>query len=125
MSVSGYPKQGNLILGKVISFQSKKLVLDKEGLPYATLGYQNGRGFHDFSRASKADYVYEFHANAGRYNLTNIDTEGREVSPRSTNSITRRNSFGRGCSPLCPRTGKAFDVKNYSTKSYLSHYGLC
>ena len=33
MSVSGYPKQGNLILGKVISFQSKKLVLDKEGLP--------------------------------------------------------------------------------------------
>ncbi len=77
MTMSGYPKRGNPILGKVVSFQSNQMVLDKEGLPFTTLGYQNGPGFHNFSGASNADYVYEFPTNAGRQNLSNIDTEGR------------------------------------------------
>ena len=53
MTISGCPKRVNPILGKVISFQSKKLVLDKQGLTFTTLGRQNltnidteGRGFH-------------------------------------------------------------------------------
>lgn len=77
MTISGYPKRGNPILGKVISFQSNKPTLDEQGLPFTTLGYQNGPGFHNFYEEFNADYVYEFPTNAGRKNLSNIDTEGR------------------------------------------------
>jgi alkaline phosphatase len=66
MIISGYFKRGNPIIIEVISFQSRKLVLDKQGLPFTTLGYQNGLGFHDFSGAPNADYVHEFRTNVGR-----------------------------------------------------------
>ena len=59
-TISGYPRRGNPILGKVESAPGE-LALDGNGLPYTTLGYANGPGY----REQPPD-------------LTGIDTEARD-----------------------------------------------
>ena len=43
LTISGYPRRGNPILGKV-EFASGQLMKDAQGRPYTTLGYANGPG---------------------------------------------------------------------------------
>ncbi|MDG1165364.1 MAG: alkaline phosphatase [Porticoccaceae bacterium] len=74
-TIAGYPKRGNPILGKVIDVGSSDLATDIDGMPYTTLGYANGPGFHDFGAETNADKVYYTEPFAGRTDLTNIDTE--------------------------------------------------
>ena len=45
-TISGYPRRGNPILGKVESAPGK-LSLDANDLPYTTLGYANGPGYRE------------------------------------------------------------------------------
>jgi len=45
-TISGYPRRGNPILGKVET-PLGSLATDAEGRPYTTLGYQNGPGYQD------------------------------------------------------------------------------
>lgn len=45
-TISGYPRRGNPILGKVENVGGG-LATDAEGRPYTTLGYQNGPGYED------------------------------------------------------------------------------
>ena len=50
LTISGYPKRGNDILGTVVGVNwfgdgSDQLALDALGLPYTTLGYANGPGY--------------------------------------------------------------------------------
>jgi len=73
-TLSGYPKRGNPILGKVVSVGSDKPALAKDGLPYTTLGYANGRGFQYLGNETNADASYDLAINAGRKNLSQIDT---------------------------------------------------
>ena len=56
-TISGYPRRGNPILGKVESAPGE-LALDANELPYTTLGYANGPGYRDEPR-----------------DLTGVDTE--------------------------------------------------
>jgi alkaline phosphatase len=44
LTISGYPKRGNPILGKVIEPDHEEFVKDQFGLPYTTLNYANGPG---------------------------------------------------------------------------------
>ena len=44
MTLSGYPRRGNPILGKVEAIPGE-LMTDANGLPYTVLGYANGPGF--------------------------------------------------------------------------------
>jgi len=49
-TIAGYPTRGNDILGKVVGndehgHPKKQPALDAQGLPYTTLGYQNGPGY--------------------------------------------------------------------------------
>jgi len=62
LTISGYPKRGNPILGKVVSVGSKYPALALDGLPYTTLHYANGR------HASTSD-------TPGRVDLSQVDTE--------------------------------------------------
>ncbi|HUO85306.1 MAG TPA: alkaline phosphatase [Thermoanaerobaculia bacterium] len=55
-TIAGYPRRGNPIFGKVID-TGGNLAKDRDGLPYTTLGYQNGPG-----------------ARAERPDLTEVDT---------------------------------------------------
>lgn len=57
MTISGYPRRGNPILGKV-EFLPGQVLPDATGKPYTTLSYANGPGFKE-----------------NRPNLTKIDTE--------------------------------------------------
>jgi len=74
-TIAGYPKRGNPILGKVVSVGSDEPALAADNLPYTTLGYTNGPGFRDFGNETDADKTYDFSVNAGRADLTNVDTE--------------------------------------------------
>jgi alkaline phosphatase len=69
MHFAGYPLRGNPILGKVRGFSGEDggdspWALDRNGLPYTTLGYANGPG-----------HVEAATSRGGRPDLTSVDTE--------------------------------------------------
>jgi alkaline phosphatase len=74
-TIAGYPKRGNPILGKVISVGSDQPALASDGHPYTTLGYINGRGFHDLNNETDADVAYKLPKAVGRANLTTVNTK--------------------------------------------------
>lgn len=79
-TIAGYPARGNPILGKVVGVDSAgetrtDFTLAEDGLPYTTLGYNNGPGSHLIEDSGSADDVYgeDVHM-SGRVDLTDIDT---------------------------------------------------
>ena len=78
-TIAGYPERGNPILGKVASGGSVRT--DSLGLPYTTLGYQNGPGYTGASNQPEgpksAPHFGENYQGItqGRPDLTNVDTE--------------------------------------------------
>lgn len=74
-TIAGYPKRGNPILGKVVAVGQTDPALAADDLPYTTLGYMNGRGFMDLGSETDADEAYNNAVNAGRQDLTAVDTE--------------------------------------------------
>lgn len=74
LTMGGYPKRGNPILGKVVGVGSDTPTLAGDGLPYTTLTYNNGRGFRDLGTETNADAVYADDAVAGRVDLTGVET---------------------------------------------------
>ncbi|KGE03067.1 alkaline phosphatase [Pseudohaliea rubra] len=75
MTMGGYPRRGNPILGKVVFPGQEAPALAVDGLPYTTLGYRNGRGFRDYGDETDADKTYAAAPHAGRVDLTEVDTE--------------------------------------------------
>lgn len=73
-TIAGYPKRGNPILGKVVNVGSDVPATAADDMPYTTLGYTNGLGHQDLGTETDADAVYAYEANAGRKDLTNVDT---------------------------------------------------
>ncbi len=73
-TMAGYPKRGNPILGKVIEVGKDQPQLMDDGLPYTTLGYMNGMGFHDLGDETDADVSYDLPVNTGRKDLSGVDT---------------------------------------------------
>ena len=67
LTISGYPRRGNPILGKVRSAVSEAPDTDALGRPYTTLGYANGPGY----REEPAD-------------LTDVDTQDRDFLQPAT-----------------------------------------
>ncbi|WP_440904934.1 alkaline phosphatase [Catenovulum sp. SX2] len=74
-TIAGYPKRGNPILGKVVGVGSDTPATASDGMPYTTLGYTNGRGFMDLGSETDADAGYAEPENAGRHDITNVDTQ--------------------------------------------------
>jgi alkaline phosphatase len=74
-TIAGYPKRGNPILGKVVGVNSDAPAQDAEGQPYTTLGYTNGRGMMDLGSEKNADASYAMEINAGRKDISAINTE--------------------------------------------------
>jgi alkaline phosphatase len=75
MTMGGYPRRGNPILGKVVFPGQDAPALAVDGLPYTTLGYRNGRGFRDLGDETDADATYATPPHPGRVDLTDVDTE--------------------------------------------------
>lgn len=74
-TMAGYPKRGNPILGKVVNIDEDEPALAADGQPYTTLGYANGRGFKNRGEEKDADVAYHMPVNAGRHDLSHVDTE--------------------------------------------------
>ena len=88
-TIAGYPKRGNPILGKVVGVGATEPSLALDNQPYTTVGYANGRGFHDLGTETDADAVYDLEAFAGRADLSSIDTQAagfhqEAIVPRSS-----------------------------------------
>lgn len=73
-TIAGYPKRGNPILGKVVNVGAEQAAEAADGMPYTTLGYTNGRGFMNLGSETNSDAGYAMEINAGRHDLTGIDT---------------------------------------------------
>ena len=74
-TIAGYPKRGNPILGTVIAVGDTEPSLAGDGLPYTTLGYNNGLGFRNLGAETDADVAYESAYVAGRQDLNSVDTQ--------------------------------------------------
>ena len=74
-TIAGYPKRGNPILGKVVGIGSNSPSLAADGTPYTTLGFTNGLGFRDLGNETDADEAYNQAIDAGRKDLSQIDTQ--------------------------------------------------
>lgn len=79
LTIAGYPTRGNPILGKVVGNDDAgnpraEPVLDAEGKPYTTLGYQNGPGFAVDIGGDRRRYLP---ADNSRHDLSKIDTEDK------------------------------------------------
>lgn len=73
-TIAGYPKRGNPILGKVVNPGQTAPAKAKDGMPYTTLSYANGPGYHVLPVGG--DTVYNEPIQAGRVaDLTDVDTE--------------------------------------------------
>lgn len=73
-TIAGYPKRDNPILGKVVETGKTEPEKAADGMPYTTLDYTNGRGFMDLGDETDSDVSYDKDINAGRIDITNIDT---------------------------------------------------
>jgi alkaline phosphatase len=68
LTLAGYPKRGNPILGKVVAPDETKPTLAEDGKPYTTVTFANGSGFHE--HIEEATDVQ-----AGRIkDMSNVDT---------------------------------------------------
>jgi len=74
LTMAGYPKRGNPILGKVVSVGETQPALADDGMPYTTLSYANGLGMRNYGAETNADRTSGDPANVGRQDLTGVDT---------------------------------------------------
>lgn len=79
-TIAGYPTRGNPILGKVVTNDGSgepeaTPSLAGDNLPYTTLGYTNGPGFADLGDEHDADARYGVPVDAGRKDISAVDTE--------------------------------------------------
>ena len=81
LTIAGYPKRGNSILGKVIYPGQSEPAKDLLGLPYTTLSYANGPGYtgaSDKQPQGPKSFPHEPGSStgitAGRPDLTTVDT---------------------------------------------------
>lgn len=74
MTIAGYPRRGNPILGQVVPIGEEEVALASDGAPYTTLSYANGRGFADLGNETNADVRYASEARAGRHLHEGVDT---------------------------------------------------
>lgn len=74
MTIGGYVKRGNPILGKAIYAGASTPQLAADGLPFTTLTYTNGRGFCDLGTETDSDAGYGCAITSGRVDISSIDT---------------------------------------------------
>lgn len=74
-TIAGYPKRGNPILGKVVPVGKTEPALAADGMPYTTVGYNNGQGYRNLGNVTDGDMSYEGTPVAGRVDISNVDTK--------------------------------------------------
>lgn len=84
MTMSGYPRRGNPILGNVET-PLGELATDLEGRPYTTLGYANGPGYReDLAELAEADPLAPDYRQVAAYPLASETHGGEDVAAYAT-----------------------------------------
>lgn len=108
LTIGGYPKRGNPILGKVVEPGKTAPTLAADGKPYTTVSFANGPGFHT---NAPGDAVYNESIAAGRVvDMSGVDTEDPDFHQEAL-------------VPLSSETHAGEEVAIYAIgpKSYLIH----
>ena len=119
-TIAGYPKRGNPILGKVVGVGSDETSMAADGMPYTTLGYTNGRGFRDFGNETNADATYAFDPDAGRKDLSNVDTESTGFHQEALIPMSSETHSGEDVGVYASGPG-AFLVNGTNEQSVIFH----
>jgi alkaline phosphatase len=108
LTIGGYPKRGNPILGKVVEPGKTAPTLAADGKPYTTVSFANGPGYHT---NSPGEAVYNEAIAAGRVvDMSGVDTEDPDFHQEAL-------------VPLSSETHAGEEVAIYAIgpKSYLVH----
>ncbi|MFK8082361.1 MAG: alkaline phosphatase [Granulosicoccus sp.] len=73
-TIGGFAKRGNPILGLSVPIGQTAPAVAEDNMPYTTLAYANGLGFRDFGENTDFDSSYSMDPDAGRKDLSNVDT---------------------------------------------------
>jgi alkaline phosphatase len=92
LTIAGYPKRGNPILGKVVSPGKTTPDNAADGAPYTTVSFANGVGYY---QNQPGDAVYAQTARAGRIeNLSAINTEDPDFHQEVTVPLSSETHAG-------------------------------
>lgn len=92
LTIAGYPKRGNPILGKAVNPGSTTPALASDGKPYTTVGFANGVGYY---QNQPGDAVYTQTPRAGRIeDMTSVDTEDPDFHQEVTVPMTSETHAG-------------------------------
>ena len=108
-SIAGYPNRGNPILGLVkgvpnIDGAPTKLTLDKNGLPFTTLGYANGPGYRGGARPD----------------LSNVDTTALNFLQEAVVPLSSETHGGEDVG-VWARGPKAYLVRGSMEQNWIFH----
>ena len=118
LTIGGYPKRGNPILGKVIKVGEHTPALANDDLPYTTLSYANGAGFQDLgdeTDADEGDGVY-----IGRADLSAVDTQTPGYHQEAVVPLGGETHAGEDVSVYASGPG-AHLVNGTNEQSYIFH----
>ena len=119
LTIAGYPRFGNPILGKVVSV-GERPVPAYDGLPYTTLGYANGRGFADLGDSTDADARYALPPHIGRADLTDVDTTAPGFHQEATVPLSAETHAGEDVAVYASGPG-AYRVRGVLEQQVLFH----
>ncbi|MDN4500831.1 alkaline phosphatase [Alteromonadaceae bacterium BrNp21-10] len=119
-TIAGYPKRGNPILGKVVNVGADEPALAADGMPYTTLGYTNGLGFRDLGEETDADATYNSAIDAGRKDLTSVDTTSAGFHQETLVPLSSESHSGEDVGVYAQGPG-AFLVNGTNEQSMIFH----
>jgi alkaline phosphatase len=139
LTIAGYPKRGNPILGKVVSVDwvrgtGDHIALDALGLPYTTLSYANGAGHtggsenqpegphthgHRPCKRMGGDCSYTG-IRAGRPDLTDVDTEDASYMQEATVPMSTETHAGEDV-PIYANGARAALFHGVREQNYIYH----
>ncbi|WP_193190846.1 alkaline phosphatase [Microbulbifer taiwanensis] len=125
MTIAGYPTRGNPILGKVVTNDGSGQPetapsLAGDGLPYTTISYGNGFGYADFGEETDADERYEHDIDAGRQDLSHVDTTASGYHQEALVPLASESHAGEDVGVWARGPG-AHLVSGTNEQSYLFH----
>jgi alkaline phosphatase len=112
LTIVGYPKRGNPILGKVVGIDfstndesAGEIALDDDGRPFTTLAYSNGPGFVHSKKRRK---------------LSKVDTESRDYRQESTVPLASETHAGEDV-PIYAGGSRAALFHGVQEQNYIYH----
>ncbi|MFK7859811.1 MAG: alkaline phosphatase [Granulosicoccus sp.] len=119
-TIGGIAKRGNPILGLSVGIGADAPRLAEDGLPYTTLAYANGLGFRNFGENTNFDRSYTLEPDAGRKDLSFVDTASSGFHQESLVPLSSETHSGEDVGIYAQGPGASM-VTGTSEQSVLFH----